>query len=201
MFKNLILASATVAVALTFSVSEFTGGSEAIAKTAVQYAQFKAVPAKPNPPTRGTVGKPGAADDLKPTPYVDLYGSFGFPLGLEGTPGAFFCAPLFTGDTKSEFVQIKVRNQGTKPAGPVEVVFKFAGAKHVVETLPMNNLNGVYVYQGRIPANAWKDGKVNFIMSIDHYDKVPESNENNNVYSSFCVDPGYDRQNPQRKLK
>ncbi|NIA69619.1 hypothetical protein HBA54_13540 [Pelagibius litoralis] len=191
MIKNLILASATAVTALTFSAPEFAGGSQAAAGMTAQSAQLKAGPAKQQPPTRKPTDLPGAgaADDYKPAPYVDLYGTFGFPLGLEGTPGAFFCAPLFTGDTKSEFVQIKVRNQGTKAAGPVRVVFEFPGSGRVAQTMPMNNLNGTYVYQANIPANAWKNGKVDFTMRIDHPNKVAESNENNNVYSSFCTDP------------
>ena len=198
MFKNLVFASATAALALAVTAPDFGVVSYAAAQPGVQSAQFKAVPAKPTPPTRGPVGKPGAADDLKTTPYVDLYGFPYYPLGLEGTPGKWYCMFLAGNDTRPRGAQISVKNKGDKPAGKVTVQFQFSGGKKISETQTMNQPGSKYMFEAHIPDSAWVNGKASFVMVIDYGDKVPETNEKNNVYSSFCLDPEYERSEPTR---
>lgn len=199
MFKNLILASATAAVALTFSASDFAGGSEAVAKTATKVVQLKSRTTQPQPPTHKPFGGPSApGGGYETAPYVDLYGAPHYPLGLEGDPGKWYCMFLTGSDTRPRAVQMRVNNGGDKPAGPVKVQFQFSGGKTVSDTSVLNNPASSTVFEADIPNNAWINGRANFTMRIDHPNQVAESNENNNVYSSFCLDPGYERQNPQR---
>ena len=198
MFKNLVFASATAALALAATAPDFSAVSEAAAQPVVQSAQFKAVPSKPTPPTRGPVGKPGAADDLKTQPYVDLYGEPYYPLGVEGTPGKMYCMFLAGNDTRPRGAQIAVKNKGDKPAGKVTVQFQFSGGKKISQTQIMNNPAWKYMFEALIPDSAWVNGKASFVMVIDHGNNIAESNEKNNVYSSFCLDPAYERSKPQR---
>ncbi|MGF1628455.1 MAG: CARDB domain-containing protein [Kiloniellaceae bacterium] len=194
MFKKLILASATAAFALTLAGPGVTGASIAEAKASVQLAQTQQLkPATREPgPThtpKATPGVPQGSTRLAPNPFVDLYGQPYYPAIHEGLPGHYYCSFLAGGDTVSKAVQVKVRNQGTKVAGPVQVVFEFAGGKRVAQTLPMNNLNASYIFEAVIPASAWQNNTASFTIRIDHPNKVAESNENNNTISSYCMGP------------
>ncbi|MEQ8356546.1 MAG: CARDB domain-containing protein [Kiloniellaceae bacterium] len=200
MFKHLILASATAVVALA-ATADHSGGSlsltsSAEAKAATKLAQ--ATQLKPATRDTGPTRKPstGVPVDPKrgpgnyaPNPFVDLYGQPYYPAVYEGLPGNYYCSFLTGGDTVSKAVQVKVRNQGTKIAGPVQVVFEFAGGKRVKQTLPMNVLAASYIFEAVIPPSAWQSGTAAFTIRIDHPNKVAESNEANNTISSFCMGP------------
>ena len=205
MFKNLILASATAAVALAasgdLSRGSFSLTESAQAKTAVHLAQTRQLQVKPVDPTpeprpdrRPSSSVPTGPQhqgpgSLSAKPWVDLYGQPYYPAVYEGLPGNYFCSFLSGGDTVSKAVQVKVRNQGTKPAGNVQVTFQFAGGKSVKQTLPMNNLNASYIFEAVIPPSAWQSNTASFTIRIDYPDKIAESNEANNTISSFCMGP------------
>ena len=205
MFKNLILASATAAVALAatgdLSSGSFSLGASAEAKTAIQLSQTRQLQVKPADPTpdprptrKPSSNVPSAPQHQGPgglsaKPWVDLYGQPYYPAVYEGLPGNYYCSFLTGGDTVSKAVQVKVRNGGTKPAGNVQVTFQFAGGKTVKQTLPMNNVNASYIFEAVIPASAWQSNTASFTIRIDHPNKVAESNELNNTISSFCMGP------------
>jgi hypothetical protein len=198
MLKNLILASATAVVALA-AITEFTETAEArSAAPLAQSLQLKQPGADPQPdprpgrrPSSSLPSGPqhqGPAN-LAPKPFVDLYGLPYYPATYEGLPGHYYCSFLAGNDKVSKAVQVKVRNQGTKVAGNVQVVFEFNGGKTVKQTLPMNNLNASYIFEANIPASAWQNNSASFTIRIDHPNKVAESNEGNNVINSFCMGP------------
>ena len=198
MFKNLILASATAVVALA-ATTEFTETAEArSAAPLAQSMQLKQPGADPQPDPRPgrqpsssvpTGPQHQGPANLAPKPFVDLYGQPYYPATYEGLPGHYYCSFLAGNDKVSKAVQVKVRNQGTKVAGNVQVVFEFNGGKTVKQTLPMNNLNASYIFEANIPASAWQNNSAAFTIRIDHPNKVAESNEGNNVINSFCMGP------------
>jgi hypothetical protein len=189
MLKNLILATAAVALTATVGLADSAG-----AKTAVEMAQglqLKQAPGdtEPTRTPRATPAVPLGSTKLAPNPYVDLYGEPYYPAGIEGLPGYNYCNPVVAGNGTSSEVRVKVRNKGTKVAGPVQVVFEFGGGQSVKQTLPMNLLAATYVFEADIPAGAWQNGDVFFTIRIDHPNKVAESNEANNTISSYCLGP------------
>ncbi|WP_282608507.1 CARDB domain-containing protein [Pelagibius sp. Alg239-R121] len=191
MLNKTIMASAAIAVALPMLTQDLVGSSEAEAKSPVQLAetkQLKLAPKKPSPPTRTPIVKP-AKQHPGVGPYIDLYGEPYYQTGIEGLPGNYYCSPLFGNHKRPNSVRIKVRNQGNKTAGPVQVVFDFNGGKKEMQTLPMNLLAANYIFEAKIPPNAWKNGSANFTIRIDHPNKVAERNEKNNTYSSHCLEP------------
>lgn len=198
MLKNLILASATAAVALA-AAAEFTDTAEArSAAPLAQSMQLKQPGVDPQPDPRPT-RQPSTSvptgpqhqgpANLAPKPFVDLYGQPYYPASYEGLPGHYYCSFLAGNDKVSKAVQVKVRNQGNKVAGNVQVVFEFNGGKTVKQTLPMNVLNASYIFEAKIPASAWQNNSASFTIRIDHPNKVAESNEGNNVITSFCMGP------------
>lgn len=171
MFKNLILASATAAVALTAAADFSAGTFDITAGAAAQTVK----PSKPS---------------LQPMPTVDLHVEPHFPKTYEGTPGHFYCSQLHGGLALSKAVMFKVINDGNTPAGPIKVVVEFKGAKTITRQVNSSVANGAgSAVSVDIPATAWKSGTASFTIRVDHPNKVAETNEHNNVVKSFCAGP------------
>ncbi|MGF1593934.1 MAG: CARDB domain-containing protein [Kiloniellaceae bacterium] len=181
MFKKLILASATAAVALT-AVADFSAGTFDLTGTA------EAQTAQPGKPARVGPAIPGTPDDLKST-QTDLFPTPLFPQGHEGQPGQFYCAGH--PNQKPTAVSVVVNSQGTKAPGQVVVLFEFSGGKKVRQTVVLNSPNDAKGAAAYIPDSAWNGGKVGFTIRVDYQNKIPETNENNNVVQSFCLDPSF----------
>jgi len=201
MLKNLVLATAA-AVTLA-AAADLSGGTLSViqgaeARSAAPLAQTRQLkpatpePAKPSrsPSTGVPLGpKHQGPTDLATKPFVDLYGQPYYPASYEGLPGHYYCSFLAGNDKVSKAVQVKVRNQGTKVAGPVQVTFQFAAGQQVQQTLPMNNLNASYIFEAVIPAAAWQNNAAAFTIRIDHPNQIAETNEGNNTINSFCMGP------------
>jgi hypothetical protein len=190
MFKNLILASATAVLALTASAS-FSDDAAARTAQTTQTLQLKQTPTDPGPgrtPKANPVLPKGPAS-LAPNPYVDLYGEPYYPATYEGLPGHYYCMFLAGNDKVSRAVQVKVRNKGTKVAGPVQVTFQFFGGQQAQQTMNMSSLAASYIFEALIPASAWHNNSASFTIRIDYPNQVAESNEANNTISSFCMGP------------
>jgi hypothetical protein len=190
MFKNLILATATAAVALTaaadFSAGTFDMTAAAEAKTAGVLAQTQL---KPSKPTRVGPAIPGTPGDLK-SGQTDLFPTPLFPPAQEGQPGSHYCAAYGT-NQKPVAVSVVVNSQGSKTPGPVVVIFEFSGGTKKRETVVLNSPNAQKGAAAHIPDNAWINGKVSYTIRVDYQNKIPETNENNNVVQSFCIDPTF----------
>lgn len=191
MFKNLILATATAAVAFTaaadFPAGTFDLAGAAEAKTAV-LAQTQL---KPSTPTRKGPGPaiPGTPGDLK-SGQIDLFPTPLFPPAQEGQPGSHYCA-AYGPNQKPVAVSVVVNSQGTTAPGQVVVLFEFSGGKKVRKAVVLNAPNAQKGAAAHIPDNAWINGKVSYTIRVDYQNKIPETNENNNVVQSFCIDPTF----------
>lgn len=198
MLKKIVLASATAAIALV-AVADFSETAEARSTTPLaQSKTLQLQPATPEPekPKRRSAAPAPSAPNQQgtnkfaPAPFVDLYGEPYYPATLEGMPGHYYCMFLAGNDTVSRAVQVRVRNQGNAPAGPVRVVFEFAGGgKPVRQTMNVGTGAGGYIFEALIPASAWQNNVAPFTIRIDHPNKVAETNEHNNVIESFCAGP------------
>jgi hypothetical protein len=173
MLKKLILASATAAVALT-AVADFS-------------AEAQNAPTRK--PTAGTIDPQSGPGGLQSNLLTDLFLTPLFPPGNEGQPGQFYCASAPGVNQKSNAVSAVVNSQGSKTPGMVEVIFEFSGGKKVRKKVVLNSPNDQKGVAAYIPDNAWNGGKVGFTIRVDYQNKIPETNENNNVVQSFCLDP------------
>lgn len=179
MFKTLILASATAAVALTAAADFSAGTFEFTPEAAAQTAQ-------PGKPARVGPAIPGKPGDLKST-QTDLFPTPLFPQGHEGQSGQFYCGGQ--PNQKATAVSVVVNSQGTQAPGQVVVLFEFSGGKKSRQTVMLNSPNDQKGAAATIPDNAWIGGKVSYTIRVDYQNKIPETNESNNVAQSFCLDP------------
>lgn len=202
MFKNLVFASATAALALAVTAPDFGVGSEAAAQPSVQSAQFKATPLETGPgdkPSKTVPDKRRGNFGFGST-YIDLRGVHPGTNPMDGSPGSGFCHSLTqVPHNGSKYVRINVANKGTHMmTGPVEVKFRFHQNEGLSGTAWVSyssvNVQGDTVYrvaQTRIPRDAWNDeGQVHFKIEIDPANKIGENNESNNVFTGSCVQPG-----------
>ena len=184
MFKKLILASATAAVALTAAVDFYAGTFDLTSEAVAQTMRLKKTPAEPTPPSRG----PAKPSNTLASPFIDLAGEYLNPQIQEGQAGSHYCSSE-PGGGRSKHVQIVVRNKGTTFAGPVHVSFTFATGQFLTHTIPMIQSGAAKGSAVAIPDGAWKNGKAQFQISIDPTDTIGETNESNNTFHSFCTDP------------
>ncbi|GAB4374597.1 MAG: hypothetical protein Kow00114_37270 [Kiloniellaceae bacterium] len=184
MSKKLVLAAATAAVALSLATPDLAGGSTAQARSAqlpVQPNQLKAPEPRPVKPAPGTVDGLGSA-------FIDLAGETLYPQLQEGQPGSHFCGSV-PNQGRSRDVAIVVRNKGNALANQVKVSFTFSTGQFLTTTIPLIQAGQAKGAAIAIPNGAWKNGKAQFHISIDPTNSIGESNESNNAFHSFCVDP------------
>jgi hypothetical protein len=187
MFKKLILATATAAVALPLAAPDFAGGSAAEARStqpAAQSKQFKAPKMRPVRPTPG----PGKPMDSLGSNFIDLAGEYMNPEIQEGKAGSHYCSSE-PWNERSGYVQIVVRNKGNVLATPVKVSFLFASGQFMTENIQLIQPGAAKGAAVAIPDSAWKNGKAQFQISIDPTNVIGETNESNNIFHSFCSDP------------
>lgn len=170
MFKTLILASATAAVALT-AAADFSAGTFGL--TAAAEARSATV--------QGQTFQPKATVDLRVAPVM--------PATLQGSPGHFYCAPLWGGNPLPTSIVFYVLNDGNTNAGPVSLRVEFKGAKAITKKVNSVPAGAGGAHHVDIPASAWQSGTASFTIRVDHPNKVAETNEHNNVVSSFCTGP------------
>ncbi len=202
MFKNLVFASATAALALAVTAPDFGIGSEAAAQPVAQSAQFRATPLETEPSDEPAKAAPEKRRGNLGfgTTYIDLRGKHPGDNLMDGSPGSGFCHTLTqVPHNGSKYVRIHVANKGTQMmTGPVEVKFRFHQNEglsgSVWASYSSANLQGNTVYrtaQVKIPSDAWNDeGRVYFKIEIDPANKIGENNENNNAFTGSCVQPG-----------
>ena len=192
MFKPLVLAAATAIIALPLT----TAGGFAAETRSVQPAisgQKLKTPTKPTRqlkptrPVKPSPGRPGPADGLG-SQYIELAGEYLNPQIQEGQPGSHFCSSA-PGTGRSRHVQIVVRNKGNVLATPVKVSFLFSSGHFMTETIPLIQAGQAKGAAVTIPDSAWKNGKASFQISIDPTNAIGETDETNNIFHSFCIDP------------
>ena len=198
MLKQLILASATAAIALTaaadFSTGSFGLTSDAEAKTsreAAQATKLTPIPAKPTRPGRksppGSSG-PEAPGGFEPDLLPDLY--FDFYPATVGAGDGYFCSQELDANQRPKFAEVKVYSKGNKTVGVVEVQFVFvSGGPNITKRVFMDAPNTVKTVSARIPDAAWGTSKAGFNILIDRHQKIAEDNENNNTTGGHCLDP------------
>ena len=212
MFPKLALASATAALALTIAAPDFTSASSlmkeaqaasdayrsghSIAGLSVQSAQRQKFEKAPNrlapkrlAPNRRAPTAPNRPSNDLANPFIDLVGEYFNPQIQEGMEGSHYCSNEPNPHQRSRYVQIIVRNKGTNIATPVHLSFTFATGQFLTHTIPLIQAGDAKGSVVAIPDQAWKNGKAQFHISIDHTNQVNETNESNNAYYSFCEEP------------
>ncbi len=207
MFAKLSLASATAALAFIAAAPDFAKApslmKEAQAESAayryghsivqvpVQTAQrqkFEKAPHRRAPIKRAPTVPTRPSNNLA-SPFIDLVGEYFNPQIQEGMEGSHYCSNESSPQQRSRYVQIIVRNKGTNVAAPVHVSFTFATGQFLTHTIPLIQAGDAKGSAVAIPDQAWKNGKAQFHISIDHTNQVNETNESNNAYYSFCAEP------------
>ena len=179
MSKKLVLAATTAAFALSLTAPDLAGAQSA--QPPAPSNQLRAPEQRPVKPAPGTVDGLGSI-------FIDLAGETLYPKLQEGQPGSHFCGSTPTG-ARSDNVAIVVRNKGNPLASQVKVSFTFSTGQFLTTTIPLIKAGAAKGASVAIPKGAWKNGKAQFHISIDPTNAIGESNETNNSFHSFCVDP------------
>ena len=199
MLKQLALASATAAIALTaaadFSTGTFDLISDAEAETSREAAQpmkLKPILAKPQRP--GTKSPPGPSGPQMPGGMQaellpDLY--FDFYPATAAAGHSHFCSKKPAPNKKPEYAVVKVYSKGNKTVGAVSVRFWFlTNQQYITKSVFMDTPNAVKTVKLKIPDAAWSsDGKAFFNILIDAPQSVAENDESNNATGGHCLDP------------
>lgn len=190
MFKPLVFAAATAAIALplmTAAGSSADARSTPLVAQTMQLKQTEQLKAPGKRPVEPGPGRPKPLDGLGSN-YIDLAGEYLNPQIQEGQPGSHFCSSE-PGQGRSRHVQIVVRNKGNTLATPVRVSFLFSSGQFMTETIQLIQPGAAKGAAVAIPDSAWKNGKVQFQISLDPTNAIGETNESNNTFHSFCADP------------
>ena len=199
MFTKFALASATAALALTIATPSFDGAPQSFVQSAEAKSGFQLVQnrelrkgplkhgAQKNPKGSGGLEAQGQRKpqvELVPSPYYPA-GTFGFV----GKPGTGYCMPS-NGQGLAMGVRFNLTNTGNQQAGAFKILFDFGNSQYVLDR-PLHPVGSTIIMDAAIPASAWKNGKMDYTIRVDHGNAVKETNEANNVFSGSCFATWY----------